>query len=320
MSKPIIYLQETLGHEYLEEIQQIATNYQIIDSKNLTEEFDSNKITILLGWDKALLETLLSSKNSQLKWIQATSAGIDYFDLETLRKKKILLSNASGVHSTSITEHVLGVLLTEFRGIRTSILNQTKKEWHQIDTPYTQLAGQKMLIVGTGQIGQQLEKSASGLGIRTYGINTTGHAVAGFKDCYPQNELPALLPEMDIVVNILPLTDQTYHLFNQQLFSTFKPQAVFINVGRGASVNTEDLILALKEKRLSFAALDVFEKEPLASNSPLWEMPNVLITPHLSGLTPQFRSKLAPIFLQNLKHFVTEGILVKNEISPTKNY
>lgn len=320
MTKPIIYLQEHLNTNHMKEIQQLAPDYRIVDGRNNEATFDTNDIHILLGYDKSLINNLLASSASKLKWIQATSAGIDYFDLKTIEKKQILLSNASGIHSTSITEHILGVLLTEFRGIRSSILNQGKKEWHQIDTPYTQLSGKKMLIVGTGKIGQQLGKASSGLGVKAYGINTSGRATEGFIECYSQKNMIKIIPDMDIIINILPLTDQTYHLFNQQIFLAFKPQSVFINVGRGASVKTNDLIVALKNGHISFAALDVFEEEPLAKKSPLWEMPNVLVTPHLSGLTPHFRSKLATIFLPNLKTFISEGTLIKNQVSLTKGY
>lgn len=320
MSKPIIYLQENLNTKHMEEIQQLAPDYRIIAGSKNTPEFNIDDIHILLGWNKSLVDNLLASPTSQLKWIQATSAGIDYFDLEAINKKKILLSNASGIHSISITEHVLGILLAEFRGIRTSILNQIKKEWHQLDTPYTQLLGKKMLIVGTGKIGQQLGKSATGLGIQVYGINTSGHANEGFIKCYSQKNMLKIIPDMDIIVNILPLTNQTYQLFDYQTFSAFKPQSVFINVGRGASVKTDDLIQALEEELISFAALDVFEEEPLASDSPLWEMSNVLITPHLSGLTPHFRAKLTAIFTENLKSFVADGRLLINNIPLNKGY
>lgn len=177
-----------------------------------------------------------------------------------------------------------------------------------------------MLIVGTGKIGQQLSQSATSLGVEVYGINTSGHAVAGFLACHSQQELAKVIPDMDIVVAILPLTDQTYQLFQKSIFSQFKPQSLFINVGRGATVNTEDLIYALENGPISFAALDVFEEEPLAVTSPLWEMSNVLITPHLSGLTPNFRSKLAAIFLENLKGFVTDATLPINGIPLDKGY
>lgn len=110
------------------------------------------------------------------------------------------------------------------------------------------------------------------------------------------NQLKEVLPEVDFVVNILPLTEETTGLFDQHMFEHFDPKSVFINVGRGASVKTQDLVQALNNQQLSFAALDVFEEEPLPQDHPLWKMDNVLITSHIAGLTPDFQKKLMAIF------------------------
>lgn len=175
-----------------------------------------------------------------------------------------------------------------------------------------------MLIVGTGQIGQQLAKFAKGLNLQVYGVNTSGHVTEGFIECYSQKNMSKIIHEMSIVVNILPLTETTKHLYNQALFEKMAPETIFVNVGRGASVATNDLITALNNKTIAFAALDVFEEEPLPEDSPLWEMQNVLLTPHISGMTPKFKSKLLAIFIPNLNQFVTDQTLVKNQVSLKK--
>ncbi|MEI5993379.1 phosphoglycerate dehydrogenase [Candidatus Enterococcus mansonii] len=320
MNKPIIYLQEHMKKEQIEIIKQTASGYTVFDSTRDHSPIEKDAIEIMLGWDSTLGQQLLSSNTSRLKWVQSISAGVDTFDLKGFAEKKILLSNASGIHSISISEHVLGVLFAEFRGIRTSITNQTNKHWTRENISYQQLATKKMLIVGTGQIGQQLASFAHGLGIQAYGVNTSGHVTNGFIECYSQQNMSRIVKEMDIVVNILPLTDKTYHLYNTQMFLSMKPGTVFINVGRGSSVNTEDLIGALSNGQISFAALDVFEEEPLPDNSPLWTMDNVLITPHISGLTSDFKTKLLTIFLQNLQQFIKDSTLIKNEITLKKGY
>lgn len=320
MGKPVIYLYEEMKEEQVKTIQQTTSEYIVFDAARTSMTIDENDIEIMLGWNNELGQRLLNSPTSRLKWVQSISAGVDTYDLNRFSEKGILLSNASGIHSISISEHALGVLLTEFRGIRTSIKNQSKKEWAQTTVSYQQLSTKKMLIVGTGHIGQQLGTFAQGLGIQTYGVNTSGHVTDGFIECYAHKNMSRIIKEMDIVVNILPLTDQTYHLYNEQLFSAMKPGTVFINVGRGASVNTADLVHALANKQLSFAALDVFEDEPLPENSPLWNLDNVLITPHISGLTPEFKEKLLTIFMQNLRKFLVDGTLAKNEISLEQGY
>lgn len=320
MNKPIIYLYEAMKEEQVETIKQTASDYTVIDATRTDSIIDENDIEIMLGWNAELGQRLLDSSTSRLKWVQSISAGVDSYDLKRFSEKGILLSNASGIHSISISEHVLGVLLTEFRGIRTSIRNQAKKEWTRDNISYQQLSAKKMLVVGTGQIGQQLGRFARGLGIQTYGVNTSGHVTEGFIECYAHKNMSRIIKEMDIVVNILPLTDETYHLYNEQMFLAMKPGTVFINVGRGPSVDTNDLIQAIKKEHLRFVALDVFEDEPLPESSPLWSMDNVLITPHISGLTPEFKSKLLSIFMQNLRKFMLDGTLAKNEISLEQGY
>lgn len=320
MGQPIIYLYEQLKDEQVETIRQAAPAYTIIDAKREATQIIEDDIEILLGWDEELGQRLLASETSRLKWVQAISAGIDTYDLECFAAKKILLSNASGIHSISISEHVLGTLLTEYRGLRTSINNQSKKNWTRENITYQQLSGQKMLIVGTGHIGQQLAIFAHGLGIQPYGVNTSGHATNGFIECYSHKNMNRIVSEMDIVVNILPLTDDTFQLYNERMFLAMKPGTVFVNVGRGPSVNTNDLVDALNTGQLRFAALDVFEEEPLPENSPLWQMDNVLITPHISGLTPEFKTKLLLIFMQNLKQFLKNNTLAKNEIALQQGY
>jgi len=320
MKQPIIYLEEPLNEAQIQSIQAAAPEHLVVAETSTQVNFDEAAIEIMLGWNQELGKRLLASDTSQLKWIQTISAGVDSFDFDSLQKKGVLLSNASGIHSIAIAEHVLGVLLTQFRGIRPSIYYQAEKKWRTSDFNYQQLSGTKLLIVGTGHIGQQLAQFASGLGICVYGVNTTGHVTEGFIECYSQKNMEKIMKEMSIVVNILPLTDETYHLYNRNVFDQMKAGTVFVNVGRGASVVTADLITALNSGQISFAALDVFEEEPLPSSSPLWQMENVLLTPHISGLTPNFKAKLLDIFIPNLKSFLSENKLVKNKVSLTKKY
>ncbi|EGO8372047.1 phosphoglycerate dehydrogenase [Enterococcus faecalis] len=320
MNQPIIYLNEVFNEEQLEQVKAVAPNYLVKTSTDHLSSAEEEAIEIMLGWHKEIGPRLLASDTSQLKWIQLISAGADYMDFDKLREKGILLSNGSGIHSVSISEHVLGVLLAHTRGLQESIQQQMQHTWNQTAPSYQQLSGQKMLIVGTGQIGQQLAKFAKGLNLQVYGVNTSGHVTEGFIECYSQKNMSKIIHEMSIVVNILPLTETTKHLYNQALFEKMAPETIFVNVGRGASVATNDLITALNNKTIAFAALDVFEEEPLPEDSPLWEMQNVLLTPHISGMTPKFKSKLLAIFIPNLNQFVTDQTLVKNQVSLKKGY
>lgn len=320
MSKPIIYVVQELHNEQIALIQKMAPDYQVITAKEApTLTFEEDQIEILFGWRKDLGTRLLKSSTSRLKWIQMISAGVDYIDLETIRKKGILVSNGSGIHAVPIAESVIGILLAHTRSIQPSILNQQKKTW-QPDLTFTELPDKKILIVGTGNIGIQLAKLSHAFGMLPIGVNRTGHDVSGFAHVYAQEKIDSILPEADIVVNILPLTAETHYFYDSQRFSAMKDGVLFINVGRGPSVNTSDLLAALVTKKIAFAGLDVFEEEPLPVESPLWEMENVLITPHTSGQAEHFKNKLFAIFAENLPLFIQSGTLARNNVDLTLGY
>lgn len=315
MTKPIIFLQREFREEFSDKIQAIAPDYQV--KTELTEE-ELPAVEISVGWSKKFSEQLLAS--DQLKWVQSISAGVDYLPLNDFSDREILLSNGSGIHALSISEHIIGVLLGYYRGLNQSVKNQEQKIWGQDAIHYDQLAGKNLLVVGTGHIGQQLSKSIRSLGVNTYGINTTGHPVEGFTETYSIKNLSKIVSEMDIVVGILPGTHETYHIFNSDIFEKMKKSAIFINVGRGDTVHTKELITALEEKHIAFAALDVFEEEPLPKESPLWDFENILITPHISGLTVDFQNKFMKIFLANLKSYVANKELPVNQVELKRGY
>lgn len=319
MNKPIIYIHQTLRDEQLQEIINLAPHYDVRYGRQTIDLSELDQIEISFGWNREFEEPLLSSPTSRLKWIQLISAGVDYMPLDRLAKKNILLSNGSGIHSIPIAESVIGMLLAYARGIQPAIRSQEKGQWLGA-TPYTELYGKSMLIVGTGQIGKRLATVSQALGLEVSGVNRSGRPVEGFNKTYPQSEIDTLLPKSDIVVNILPLTSETTHFYNRELFSKMKTGVLFINVGRGPSVKTDDLIAAIKNKKIAFAGLDVFEEEPLSRDSPLWQMEEVLLTPHISGQSADFKHRIHTIFTENLSAYLASQQLVRNQIDLALGY
>ncbi len=315
MAEKIIYLDRGFRQEFIDKMTELAPNYVI---KTELEPTDLMNVEISLGWNRQYERELLASPG--LKWVHSISAGVDTLPLTAFSEKGILLSNGSGIHSESIAEHIMGVILGYSRGLFQAQKAQAKKEWLGTHVHYQPLEKQKLLIIGTGQIGKMVADKADSFSMVSYGINTTGHPVEGFSQTYSLNEVEKVVADMDIIVNILPLTEQTMGFFNYELFKKFASHALFINVGRGASLKTADLVQALNEEQLAFAALDVFEEEPLPEKSPLWEMDQVLITPHIAGLTSDFQNKLMTIFLANLKSYVTNQELKINEVALQKGY
>lgn len=316
---PKIVAIHDLTTEQQQKIKDIAPGYELIVSK--AKELTTSIVQdaeILIGWSRSIQEDVLSA-NSKLKWIQAWSAGVDKMPLPELQEKDIRLTNASGVHSVPITEHIFSMILGFTRNLHLAIRQQSNKKWDTSGT-FTELAGKTIVIVGVGQIGSHTARVAQAFGMRTVGVRHSGKSDPHIEVMYKVDQLDKALAEGDYVVNILPLTDETHGLFNQARFSAMKDTAIFINVGRGQTVVTDDMIRALQDGSLAGAGLDVFEEEPLPSDHPLWVMDNVIITPHTAGDTDRYSERAVAIFLENLKNYVNGEPLSRNVIDYSKSY
>lgn len=312
----IILSQRPFREEFIQQMKTIAPAYTF---QTNIEDNQWSDVAITIGWHKDWRQQLLTAE-SNLKWIQSISAGVDYLPLKDFAQQEILLSNASGIHARSISDHVLTAIFMKLRGFMEAVHQQADSQWQRDTIEYASLVDQRILIIGTGQIGHELARLLTLLGNSPVGINTSGHPVKNFKETYSDSQLLQEAAKADFIINILPLTATTHHLYNAAFFNKLKPSASFINVGRGPSVDTAALVTALENSQLAFAALDVFEEEPLPADHPLWQMKNVLITPHISGMTPHFQKAFMEIFLANLASFTNDGKLVRNEVSLTKGY
>ncbi len=311
LSKKIILSLVPLEENQKLKLEEVATDYEVVEKNPDFVDFES--VEIMYGWDEEISEKILTTSSNQLKWIQAQSAGVDHIELDLLKKQKILLSNASGIHGNQMSESILGMIFSHTRGIQTAVLNQKNKLWIKPNEP-TDLADKNIMIVGTGHIGIRLAEILRVFGVNLFGVNRTGRKIPGFDEVISQNKVQELLPEMDIVINLLPDNDETHYFFTKKIFHQMKTGVIFINVGRGGTVNTSDLISACQSHQVGFAGLDVFEEEPLPNDSPLWQLENVLITPHSSGMTDKYFKRLFPLFLENLTAFIETQKLMNNEV------
>jgi len=305
----IILVLHTLTGAQENAVRMAAPGYELViysETLQLDEQLLS-RVEIVSGWIEDLAQWILSDTNSSLRWIQLDSAGIEKMDCSLLQSRGITLTNARGIHERQITESVFGILLAHVRGIDAAIRNQVSKKW-QRNVPPGELHGRTILVAGTGSIGQGIAKMAhEAFEMRTLGVNRSGHASPYFDAVCSQSDILTLLPDADIVVSVLPLTRETYHFFDSHLFAEMKPGTYFINVGRGDSVDTAALIDGLDKGRPEFAGLDVFEEEPLPSDHPLWIRDDVLITPHIAGVTTYYYEREQEVFLRNLRSWVQYG-------------
>lgn len=314
MTKSILIVQE-LYPEQIDELKEKASDYKIVES---IEEADANTVEIIIGWSDDLIP-LIEDEASNVKWVQFAYAGVNALPLKLFTEKGILLTNGSGIHAKPVTETIIGLILGMTRAIVRSAKNQENKEWSHGSNLY-ELAGKTMLIVGAGKIGVQLGKVAKAFNMHTIGINRSGREIENMDDQYTQKELADVIHKGDIVVNILPLTEETTHLYDEDMFSKMKDGVIFINVGRGESVVTEDLLAALDNGKVSRAGLDVFEQEPLPEDSPLWNHEQVLMTPHIAGQVESYPKYIFPLFMKNFEAFEKGEELPENLVKLNDGY
>jgi phosphoglycerate dehydrogenase-like enzyme len=258
-----------------------------------------------------------------LRWVQLYSAGADYLFHHPLFHTHVTFTTASGVHAIPIAEYVLTMVLARFHRLPTLLNLQKQRDWPSSTVRSTQLMpeelrGKTIGIVGYGSIGRQVARLAQAFGMRILAMQRgtdhrdRGYQIANVGD--PEGTLPEryfapehlhqMLADCDVVVITVPLTSSTQGMFNEAAFQAMKSSAFLVNIARGEVCNESDLIRALQEKQIAGAALDVFEHEPLPPESPLWHLPNVLLSPHISGQNPQYDERAAALFAENLRRYM----------------
>ena len=245
-------------------------------------------------------EKLAAAEN--LRWLQATSAGVDHYDLDEFRERDVAVTTASGVHSDPIAEQVIGYMLHFERGFDRAVRQQAESRWEQFRGG--ELGGKTVGIVGTGAIGRRVAELTDAFGMTALGIrNDPTTKPDPIDEIFGPDDLHAVLGRSDYVVLACPLTEATHHLLGIKELSSMKPTAVLVNVARGAVVDEGHLVRALQNGDIRGAALDVTETEPLPADSPLWGLSNTLVTPHTAGLTPRYLDRLADLFVENYRRF-----------------
>ena len=270
-------------------------------------------------------EALAAANN--LRWLAFWSAGLDGKITLEMTNRHLLITNASGVHGPNIAEHVLAFMLMFTREMPFYTRQQIAGKYDRGEYPKRsgagELSGQTLGIVGLGRIGEALTQRAKAFEMRVVATkrdpNSRYEAAIQPDAIYAAEELPRLLAESDHICNCLPYTPETEHLFNAEAFAQMKPTAYFYNIGRGKTVDEAALVAALQSEKIAGAGLDVFETEPLPADSPLWQMENVIITPHVSGGTPHYFPRFAAIFAANLKRYLNREPL-ENLYHPQKGY
>jgi D-2-hydroxyacid dehydrogenase (NADP+) len=256
---------------------------------------------------------------SKLKFIQSISAGTDQYDKVLLRQRGIRLASAAGVNAEAVAEHAMALMLALCRRLPEARDHQQARHWRgmisQIGAREDQLTGKTLLIVGMGRIGGRLARLAKAFDMRVIATKrdpTTGSA--GADAVFGHDRLHDVLGEADVVVLACPLTPETENLIDGAALAAMKPTAHLINVARGRVIDEAALIEALQQGRIAAAGLDVTREEPLPATSPLWAMPQVLITPHSAGETQRYEDAVIDILLDNLARLWRGEAQLRNQV------
>jgi phosphoglycerate dehydrogenase-like enzyme len=263
----------------------------------------------------------LLARAPKLKWVQIAQAGVDRVLLdEEFRKSPITLTNAGGIHSFAPAELAIQACLSWVKGTVECARQKEARLWQPFSPGV--LRGKTMGIVGYGNIGPKVARVAKAFEMWVIALRRTPakSGKARYADLLlPPSGLNRLLSESDFVVMATPLTPETYHMMSTAQFAAMKKDAFLVNVSRGPVVDEAALAVALKEKRIAGAALDVFEQEPLPKDSPLWELPNLLYSPHIAGYIAAYPSLVQDLFVRNLQRYV-KGERLETLINKKRGY
>jgi len=262
---------------------------------------------------------------SRLRWIHAPMAGMDYLLIPAVVESDVVLTNSSGVHAPAMGEHAIGMMLTFTRRFHDCLRAQWEGRWmrdeiYRTVPSFDELAGKTLGILGFGAIGREVAKRARPFGMRVIGIRRDTSEDADLADqLLTPDRLDEVLPELDFLVIAVPGNPDTVGMIGRSRLARMKPTSVLINLARGSIVDQDALVDALNSGRLAGAGLDVFEPEPLEDGHPLFSARNLLLTPHVSGISPMLWRRQTDLFIENIRRF-RDGRPLLNVIDKQRGY
>jgi D-3-phosphoglycerate dehydrogenase len=287
---------------HFEQIQAAAPRAEVVDAGQERIAAEILQADVFCGHAKVPLDWDAVVRQGRLKWIQSSAAGMDHCLVPAVQASDILVTSASGVLADQVSEHTLALILAQLRSLPLFFEAQRRREF--IRLPTRDLHGSTVGIVGLGGVGRRLAEVLAPFKTRIlatdmFPVDKPPHV----ESLWPADRLDDLLAESDIVVLCVPLNWQTRGLIDRRRFARMKPSALFINVARGPLVVEADLVEALETGRISAAAVDVTEQEPLPYDSPLWTQPRVIITPHVGGQSARRAADMTDFFCENLRRY-----------------
>lgn len=255
----------------------------------------------------------------KLKWIQSLSSGVDYLPLKKIEERHIILTNTAGIHSGQMSEYAIAAMVMLSRNYPVLMRQQMEGRWSS-RVPQGEIFGSTVGILGLGNIGKAVAEKAKVFGMNVIGINRSGKDVPFVDEVYTMEGLYKVAEQSDYVINLLPLTEETYHIIDKGFFDVMQPSACFINIGRGPTVKEADFMQALEDESIRGAFSDVFETEPLKPESPVWQVKNLVITPHICGINEHYFEKALDVISPNIHTFLVKGKPLSHIVNLTLGY
>jgi phosphoglycerate dehydrogenase-like enzyme len=317
MDKLVVYFSPP--RDFIDRMSVLSERFQLVVCKN-PEELESHLseteiLITLFAWPDAEM----IRRASRLRWIQALTAGVDFLPLKEIEQQNIILSCGRGIHKIYIAEYAIAAMINLARNFHLMFRNQFKRKWDR-SVPQDEINGSTVGILGLGSIGQQIARKASMLGMRVIGVKNDPFPLEDVDHVYGPAEMDKVFEQSDYVVNLLPESPQTIGLVGKPFFALMKKSACFINLGRGSTVNQTDLLDALQSKTIRALVSDVYETEPLPQDHPLWQLDNVILTPHIAGVSPKYLQRAMDIIEHNLQVYVKGSGEMMNQVDFTKGY
>ncbi len=300
-----------LDDEYLHRIGGVdGVRYVVADDEDsLIREIEDAEVLFAYRISEKVAE-----KAERLKWIQSPFVGVDSLMHEAIREKGVVITCSRGIHYSQASDHTFALILAFARKLPELFMDQKNRVWkvrHPIPFhPLDELAGKTLGIIGLGSIGREIARKGKCFGMKVIGIRKTRKDVEWVDEIHTPENLDLVLQNSDYLVLCVPATAETTNLIGERELKKMKNSAYLINIARGDVVDEKALIRALREKWIAGAAIDVTVEEPLPSGSPLWELDNLIITPHVAGSSPYYWDRAVEIFVENLKRFIRGEELV----------
>lgn len=290
------------------QITSVSPVIRLVEFNNDGDAPDARSPQVLLrwGWEAAAIDTMLE-RHPSIRWIQMPSAGVERL-YSQIKGYSGVVTNAAGIYAEPIAEWGITMMLMHAKQLGALMENFRKRQWTAGDSD--ELGGKTVGIIGAGGIGSAVARKAKGMGMHTVGLRASGRASDDYDEMFGPNGLKEVLSRSHYVIICTPLTTSTEGMFGETELRAMRQDGVLLNIARGRIVQTDALMKALSERWLAAAYLDVTDPEPLPEDHPLWTLPNVFITPHMSGRSPNSERRVMDLFCENLRRWIASEPLL----------